>query len=184
MDIVVEGQCLPVHSAVVSQSEVLRCALRDTQNEGRIQLKAPFEDTRVSVVDDFLSQVYVSGGTPFPDDLGRSRDVIELAMRLGMDGILHLGVDNLNKGGNLQKFRDHFLKMNEDPEFVCWWINIVQNAPKSAAYTAIATDLVIKYNSIALYQKGSEWEVRLKKVLSNEMLYKMLAVANSRRAFL
>lgn len=163
MDFVVEGQCLPVHSTVVAQSEVLRCALRDTKNEGRTQLKSPFETAKISVVDDFLCQAYVTD-IPFPDDLTRSRDVIELAMHLGFDPLVRLGIRNLEKDRNLET---KLVQGQEDSDFVCWWLRIVQHAPTSVAYRVV-TKFLAEHCSPTIGE-GTTWGESARAIISKEM---------------
>lgn len=170
---------MPVHSSVVGQSEVLRIALRETKNAGRIQLASPFESTKVPVMDDFLSLVYVYSAAKFPDDLARSREVIELAMRLGLDQAAEKGANNLDKGENLKRFKEELLQKQQDLDFICWWVRIVQLAPGSAAHHEMASFLAKTCHVFSESFAFSVLEQTIKPLLSKEMVLDMMRSLHS-----
>lgn len=146
IDFVVEGQCLPVHSTMLSQSNVLRSAIYDTKNEGRIQLQSPFMSASICAVDDLLSQIYTSG-CAFPGELSRSKSLMDLAMRLGFDQLVEIGLQYIQKYNNLDNLRKELDKLNV--EAVCWWIRVVQPARKTSTYKVV-TQFLVDYYTIIL----------------------------------
>ncbi|GMH39175.1 hypothetical protein BSKO_07073 [Bryopsis sp. KO-2023] len=125
VELVVEGVAMVAHSTILSQSDILRSAIRDTSNpEGRIKIESLFAECTVADVDLFLSQVYVTSQRIPEDQLPRVGKIMDLAMRCGFHSLANRALNTLTNsqsvygGGFASKLQ--WMK----PEEMCYWLDI------------------------------------------------------------
>lgn len=154
VDIVIEGEILPVHSVMLCQSSILRTAVRKTRNSGRLRLESGFRGVSVEDMDLLLAHVYPSSNVHASLDLHECGSVLPLAIKFGF----HVVEKRILNVLSMRKETMPEELSVDDPCAVQNWIRLAMETACPSLTSVIAKFLARHYHTILGPNREEVWD--------------------------